>query len=76
MRKQEQEKRKKSHEYDVVLSFAGEDKNEDIGVRPTQLTDGFLSFQRFSTKGSLKNNFTFLVSDLGCNCTSETSYEA
>ena len=27
-------------------------------------------------KGSLKNNFTFLFSDLGCNSTPETSYEA
>ena len=28
------------------------------------------------SKGSLKNNFTFLFSDLGCNSTSETSYDA
>jgi len=31
---------------------------------------------RDDAKGSLKNNFTFLLSDLGCNSTSETSYEA
>ena len=37
---------------------------------------GVSSLALNNSKGSLKNNFTFLFSDLGCNSTPETSYEA
>ena len=53
----------------------GTDNSSVPGCSLREVYDIFLG-QQIEAKRSLKNNFTFLFSDLGCNSTSETPYEA